>query len=90
MRVALVDLSQWIRSLGRVPPEVAFGLGKPLAPHTAPLDPEVQRYTSEWRVNPASGKKTMTALKHAAVLSSTPCLEKEAPILLDMHEARWL
>ncbi len=90
MRVSLAGLSQWIRHLGRIPPEVAFGSGKPLAPETAPLDPEVQHYTSEWKVNPASGRKAMVALKHAAILSVTPCLEKEAPIVLDTQEAKWL
>lgn len=91
VRVSLAEVAQYLRSLGRIPPEKAFGLGEPLPPTGAPLSPEVRRFSSEWKVSSASGRKgPLVALKHPAVMSLTPCLEKEAPIVLNAHEPKWL
>jgi hypothetical protein len=91
VRVSLAGVAQYLRSLGRIPPEVAFGLGKPLPPTGVPLSSEVQRFSSEWKVSSASGRVgPMVALRHPAVMSLTPCLEKEAPVVLNAHEAKWL
>ena len=35
-------------------------------------------------------RKTMRAVKHAAVLSATPVHEGEAPMRLDAHRPEWL
>ncbi|KAF7767942.1 hypothetical protein Agabi119p4_7185 [Agaricus bisporus var. burnettii] len=50
VRVSLAEVAQYLRSLGRIPPETAFGRGNPLPPTGAPLSPEVQRFSSEWKM----------------------------------------
>ncbi|KAF9453123.1 CoA-transferase family III [Macrolepiota fuliginosa MF-IS2] len=92
VRVSLAGVGQWLRSLGRIPPEAAFIQGRSLPPKMAShgLHPEIQSLASNWKVSSASGYSEMVALKHPAVLSVTPCVEKEAPVVLNAHEAKWL
>ena len=35
-------------------------------------------------------KRELVALRHPAVLSVTPCVEGEAPLVLNAHEAEWV
>ncbi|TFK39068.1 CoA-transferase family III domain-containing protein [Crucibulum laeve] len=96
VRVSLTAVGQWVRSLGRLSPQQAFGAGRPLP--TEPLNQEVVDLSVEWRES--SGKKnaeerrTMRTVKHAAVLSKTPAKQGEkdgvdAPMGLAAHDAEW-
>ncbi|KAF7346039.1 hypothetical protein MSAN_01829900 [Mycena sanguinolenta] len=91
VRVSLAAVGQWIRSLGQLSPEDAFGpAAKPFPSRVLPLDPEIVALSLPWESD--SGRK-MTALRHAAILSRTPVREGEesqAPMALDAHPAEWL
>jgi hypothetical protein len=54
------------------------------------MDHEVEGFASKWKVNEKSGKREMVALRHPAMLSVTPCVEGEAPVVLNAHDAEWL
>lgn len=90
VRVSLAAVGRWIRSLGCLSPEEAFGpTARPLPPSA--LDPEIVSLSLPWRSD--SGERTMTALRHAALLSHTPVKEgseSQAPMALDVHSAEWL
>jgi len=98
VRVSLAAVAQWIRHLGQLDPVTAFGEGPPLPPRAAPRAPELtalsinvrqakpDRQISDSKFEP----KTMTVLRHAAVLSATPLKEGEAPMVLEAHEPKWL
>ncbi|KAJ6620727.1 CoA-transferase family III domain-containing protein [Mycena sp. CBHHK59/15] len=92
VRVSLAAVGQWIRSLGQLPAEEAFGPeARSLPPRGLPLDPEITGLSIPWRSE--HGERTMTALRHAAVLSRTPVREgyaTQAPIVLNAHSAEWL
>ncbi|KAJ7857775.1 CoA-transferase family III domain-containing protein [Mycena leptocephala] len=91
VRVSLAAVGQWIKSLGQLTPEEAFGsAARPFPPRVLPLHPEIAELSVPWRSN---GGRKMTALRHAAVLSRTPVREGEssqAPMSLDAHSADWL
>ncbi|KAJ7134320.1 CoA-transferase family III [Mycena epipterygia] len=91
VRVSLAAVGQWIRSLGQLVPDEAFGsAAKPFPAIVFPLDPEIANLSVPWR---SEGGRTMTALRHAAVLSHTPVKEGDsiqAPMSLDAHSAEWL
>ncbi|KAF7365441.1 hypothetical protein MVEN_00417100 [Mycena venus] len=91
VRVSLAAVGQWIRSLGQLSPEEAFGsVAKPFPPRSLPLHPEIAGLSIPWRSN--AGRE-MTALRHAAVLSRTPVREgknSQAPMSLNAHSAEWL
>ncbi|KAJ7688219.1 CoA-transferase family III domain-containing protein [Mycena olivaceomarginata] len=91
VRVSLAAVGQWIRSLGQLSPEEAFGpAAKPFPPRVLPLHPEIDASSLPWTSN---GGRKMTALRHAAILSRTPVREGEssqAPMSLNAHSAEWL
>lgn len=64
-------------------------------PAAGPLDPEIAvlaipfDQSTDDRAS-AKQRKTMTAIRHAAVLSKTPVREEDAPMSLDAHAASWL
>ncbi|KAI0683087.1 CoA-transferase family III [Earliella scabrosa] len=94
VRVSLAAVGQWIRSLGRVDPMVAFGEGRPL-PRRSMADPEVELFTTqisetETRHNQGTERRSIRAVKHSAVLSVTPVRAGEAPLCLDAHGPEWL
>ncbi|KAJ4482452.1 CoA-transferase family III domain-containing protein [Lentinula aciculospora] len=92
MGSSLAAVAQWLRSLGRVLPEVGFGqAAKPMPSITSPPDLEVSDLSSEWGLSHTSSDgKIMTALKHAAILSETPVKEATAPISLNSSLPEWL
>lgn len=89
-------MGQWIRSLGQLEPDVAFGVGKPIPPRTLPQAPEIEALAVDLkrsegdRADPSDARKAMTALRHSAALSRTPVLEGEAPMRLGAHLPGWL
>ncbi|KAF9265396.1 CoA-transferase family III [Marasmius fiardii PR-910] len=90
VRVSLAAIGQWVRSLGRINPEDAFGQGLPL-PRGSSAE-EIQTLSALWKTQ---GGGTMTALRHPAVMSKTPVREgregePSAPIVLNAHRAAWL
>lgn len=89
--MSLAAVGQWIRSMSQLAPEEAFGsAAKPFPPKVLPLDPEIAALSVPWR---SAGGRTMTALRHAAILSHTPVREgasSQAPMALDAHPAEWL
>ncbi|KAJ7465282.1 CoA-transferase family III domain-containing protein [Mycena latifolia] len=91
VRVSLAAVGQWVRSLGQLPPEEAFGASaKPFPRRVLPRDPEIAGLSVQWK---SAGGHTMTALRHAAVLARTPVREGEssqAPMALDAHSPEWL
>ena len=83
--------------MGQLDPVVAFGTGKPLPPRVLPQDPEIAALAVHLKQSKGDKEhektqtlKTMTAIKHAAVLSETPVREEEAPIELNVHLPVWL
>jgi hypothetical protein len=96
--VSLAAVGQWIRSLGRLSPQVAFGEGKPLPPRILPQDPEIAALAVTLlqakgdKEDSTEGKplKIMTAIRHAAVLDKTPAREVYAPMALNVHSPSWL
>ncbi|KAG1777216.1 CoA-transferase family III [Suillus placidus] len=96
VRVSLAAVAQWLRSLGQLPPDIAFRDGKPLPKRMIPQDPEVAALSVT--LHEATGDKgdvqghlrTMTAIRHAAQLSVTPVKDVEAPMRLDRHQPVWL
>jgi hypothetical protein len=96
--VSLAAVGQWIRSLGRLSPQVAFGEGKPLPPRILPQDPEIAALAVTLlqekgdKEDSTEGRplKSMTAIRHAAILDKTPAREGEAPMALNVHSASWL
>ncbi|KAE9402336.1 CoA-transferase family III [Gymnopus androsaceus JB14] len=94
VRVSLAAVGQWLRSLGRISPEIAFGGGNPMPPIVFPPTDEVRSLSTEWAQSNHHVKgKRMTALKHAAILSETPAKdgeEADAPIFLNSSTATWI
>lgn len=96
VRVSLAAVAQWLRSLGQLPPDIAFRDGKPLPKRMIPPDPEVVALSVT--LHEATGDKrdvegrlrTMTAIRHAAQLCVTPVKDVEAPMCLDRHQPVWL
>ncbi|TDL22094.1 CoA-transferase family III [Rickenella mellea] len=89
VRVSLAAVGQWIRSLGQLDPKVAFGQGIPYPPRTLPQADEI----SALAVTIKQARKDdgdMTVIGHAAKLEKTPVKEGEAPMVLNLHEPRWM
>ncbi|KDQ11111.1 hypothetical protein BOTBODRAFT_57645 [Botryobasidium botryosum FD-172 SS1] len=94
VRVSLAGVGQWLRSLGRFDPEVAFGDCQPMPRRTFPPVQEIQDLSS---TAPHGGRKKesvapvkFTAIRHAAILSETPVREGKAPLVLNAHKPEWL
>ncbi|KAF9468741.1 CoA-transferase family III domain-containing protein [Collybia nuda] len=95
VRVSLAAVGQWVRSLGRLSPEEAFGKGRPFP---QPLDSEVVALSTDWPQDNSDttarlGVHEITAIKHAAILSKTPAKEgrySQAPMVLNAHPPSWL
>ncbi|KAJ7644377.1 CoA-transferase family III domain-containing protein [Roridomyces roridus] len=85
VRVSLAAVGEWVKSLGRLEPEQAFGVGKAFP--ESPKDEEIVKLSSSWR----NGGQEMTAVRHAPVLEHTPVLDTgRAPMgRLDVDEAEW-
>ncbi|KZT00500.1 CoA-transferase family III [Laetiporus sulphureus 93-53] len=95
VRVSLAAMGHWIRSLGRLDPETAFGRGLPFPRSMVPQDPEIAALATELvQSDGDTGKledlKTMQAISHAAILSKTPVQEGRAPLRLNAHVPQWL
>ncbi|KAI0345624.1 CoA-transferase family III, partial [Trametopsis cervina] len=106
VRVSLAAVGNWIRSLGRLTPQLAFGSGAPhLPPRVAPQDEEVAALAVSVYESPSDDEddeavpgrrrrrrrmRRMSVLRHAALLGSTPVREGEAPMRLDANAPRWL
>ena len=95
VRVSLAAVGQWIRSLGQILPNLAFGKGLPLPPRTMPQAPEIGALTARLTQMESDGPRDgplaeMTAIKHAAVLSDTPVMEIGSSLDLNAHLPRWL
>lgn len=93
MRVSLAAVGQWLRSLGQISPEAAFGRGNPMPPIVFPPTEEIQNLSTMWAQSNHINGKSMTAIKHAAILSETPVKSGEdaaAPIVLNSSSAAWM
>ena len=93
--MSLAAVGQWIRSLGRLSPQIAFGEGKPLParqdPEIQPLAVTLQQAKGDKEIsNNEQSPRHMTTIKHAAVLDKTPVREVEAPMGLNVNSASWL
>ncbi|KAF7983698.1 hypothetical protein HWV62_19623 [Athelia sp. TMB] len=96
VRVSLAAVGQWLRALGRLGPD-AFCVGRPMPRAGVPLDPEIaavavtlKEARGDGDNDVVNGRKTMTAVGHAAVLEKTPAREGEVPLALDTHGPVWL
>ncbi|EPT02104.1 hypothetical protein FOMPIDRAFT_1160610 [Fomitopsis schrenkii] len=95
VRVSLAAVGNWIRSLGRIDPAVAFGQGQPLPPPSAPPPDELRPLSITCNrvietANEATASNIMTCISHAAKLSSTPAVETGSPAFLHTHNPEWL
>lgn len=67
------------------------------------MHPEVQAFVTQWHCKVDSSqirlsdeeegnekKAKLVALRHPAMLSVTPCVEGEAPLVLNAHKAEWI
>lgn len=89
--MSLAAVGQWLRSLGRVSPEEAFGNGMRKFPSTSD-DEEISKLSTTWPSVAGDGR-SITALRHPAVLSETPVREGDsgvAPMVLNADSACWL
>ncbi|KAI0031173.1 CoA-transferase family III domain-containing protein [Vararia minispora EC-137] len=98
--------AQWLRGLGTLDPQIAFGRGKPLPTRSWPPDAEVAAlhvdvgcclHADAERGRAAGGStagdqppQTLTTIRHAALLDETPVRVRCAPMRLDAHAPRWL
>lgn len=95
VRVSLVGVGRWIRSLGRLDPSIAFGPTARKFPERGwPLDKEVESLSTEWIERRGSKDRKMTALKQAAILGVTLAKEGStaswrAPMRLNADEPVW-
>lgn len=96
MRVSLASVAHWIRSLGQLDPEMAFGEG-PESPHRdMPQADEIAAISEnvQSRAPSRPGKPfqafEMSAIRHAATLSLTPIRNDSTPCGLDADEPRWI
>ncbi|KDQ62162.1 hypothetical protein JAAARDRAFT_121978 [Jaapia argillacea MUCL 33604] len=97
VRVSLAAVGQWIRSLGLLDPEIAFGQGNPFPPRTIPPDAEISTHSIEIDQIPRTdddgvaqnSRSKMTVIRHAGILSKTPVREGEAPVVLNAHSPTW-
>lgn len=95
MRVSLAAVAQWMRSLGLLDAQTAFGKGPEYPLRTAPQAPELQSLSIDLLASTDgqsdnAKRSRITAIKHAARLSETPVKEGEAPLELDTHKPNWL
>lgn len=96
MRVSLAAVAQWMRSLGLLDAQTAFGKGPEYPQRTAPQAPELQSLSIDFMAGTTDGQSVdakrsrITGIKHAARLSETPVKEGEAPLELDTHKPNWL
>ncbi|KAH7885167.1 CoA-transferase family III [Phlebopus sp. FC_14] len=90
VRVSLVAVGQWLRSLGQL-------CAQPLPVRSATLDPEIAALSVTCQEARGGRKRgveeplrIMTAIRHAAVLSKTAVREGEAPMGLNRCDPVWL
>ncbi|KIL62008.1 hypothetical protein M378DRAFT_166153 [Amanita muscaria Koide BX008] len=91
VRVSLAAVGQWLRSLGRVSPEEAFGNGMGKFPSTSD-DEEISKLSTTWPSVAGDGR-SITGLRHPAVLSGAPVRQGDsgvAPMVLNANSACWL
>ena len=99
VRVSLAAVGNWIRSFGRLDPQVAFGQGNSRPPRSVPQDEEIAAVAIQ--LDQSIGdegaqrislreRKRMSAVGHSAKLSDTPVKEGEAPMRLYANTPRWL
>ena len=100
MRVSLAGVAQWIRSLGRVDPRLAFSRPSLALPAgSIPWPEELAKYSTKLRQARSDHDRSdqsmrnadadlccMTAIGHAAKLSVTAVREGEAPLRLNAPE----
>jgi len=89
VQVSLAAVGQWLRSLGRLSPEEAFG--KESNPLPSRTDDEIRQLSVTWPT--VDGQSNVTAMRHPAILSGTPVREGasgSAPMVLNAHKGRWL
>ncbi|KAI0061764.1 CoA-transferase family III [Artomyces pyxidatus] len=95
VHISLGATMNWIRRLGILNP-YAFEEGMPLPPSVYPPDPEVAALSVAIEQEPgddgegAASGRTMTVLRHAAIMSKTPVKVGRAPLRLNAHRAEWL
>ena len=96
VRVSLAAVGNWIRSLGRIEPHIAFGEGAPMPSRSLPYPPEITKLAvaveeSPDEDNDVRRKRTrvMAVLPHAAYLSKTPAGEGRAPMRPDANRPVW-
>lgn len=99
--MSLAAVGQWIRSLGRLSGDIAFGKGQRMPPRAIPQDPEISKLSMNL---PLSGldlnlddkgeevgrRGVMRAIRHAAIFETTPIREMGPPMGLAMHPPEWL
>ncbi|KAH7920304.1 CoA-transferase family III [Leucogyrophana mollusca] len=96
VRVSLAAVGQWLRSMGQLSPQAAFGDGKPLPPRTIPQHPEVAALVVTSREalgdkrDASEALRAMTGISQSAILSKTPVREVDAPMGLDRNDPVWL
>ncbi|KAH7913945.1 CoA-transferase family III [Hygrophoropsis aurantiaca] len=96
VRVSLAAVGQWLRSMGQLDPQAAFGDGRPLPPRSVPQHPEIAALTVLSREavgdrhNASGPLRTMMGMSQSAILSRTPVRELEAPMGLNRHAPSWL
>ncbi|KAI0728446.1 CoA-transferase family III [Fomitopsis betulina] len=93
VRVSLAAVGNWIRSLGRIDPVVAFGQGQSLPPPSTPPPVELRPLMTtctRGSANEDKASSTMTCVSHAAKLSSTRAVEAGSPMHLRAHNPEWL
>ena len=95
MRVSLAAVGNWIRSLGRLEPRVAFAEGIPMPLRSFPRPPEIMELLAAAKETPngdgrvqATGR-TINIIRHPAQLSLTPVEEGYAPLKLNAHRPVW-
>lgn len=93
MRVSLAAVGNWIKSFGRLDPQVAFGDGPPMPPRTAPPATEVAGLSVdvlEASEDVITGtRRSIKAIRNAANLSLTPAHEGDAPMRLNANKPEW-
>ena len=98
VQVSLAETMLWIKNLGTLDPIQAFGEG-PSLPPKATSHPEIAGLSTPLQEclagttadteRPGSERRTLTAIRHSAVMSRTPVRSGYAPMRRDVHQATW-
>lgn len=99
VRVSLAAVAQWIRSLGQLDPDLAFGQGPPMPHRNIPLAEEIAAISEKVQIAkpsrpdqsiPEAELGEMSVIRHAAYLSLTPVCYGSVPYDLDADEPHWI